>query len=55
MVLSMLRMGFRLDDLRTMPLTTCAHFIDVHNELAGSSMEPGPREATQADIQSMLA
>ena len=56
MLLSLLKLGFSTADLQELPLTMCLEFIGVHNELMGaSSEEDGVREATQADIQRMLA
>lgn len=55
MVLSLLKLGFTTRDLREMPLTTCMHFVEAHNELMGEPTSSGPRKATKADIQRMLA
>lgn len=55
MLLSLLKLGFSTADLRALPLTMCLEFIGAHNEMAGAPEEGGTREATQADIQRMLA
>lgn len=55
MALSLMKLGFTTRDLREMPLTTCMHFVEAHNEMMGQDSQSGPRDATQADIQRMLA
>lgn len=58
MYLSLMRLGFSSDDVRAMPLTIAGSFISASNELMGASRNDahsGVREATQADIDRMLA
>jgi hypothetical protein len=54
--LSGMRMGFTAQELKAMSYTRLLNFIDSYNELMTPEKEGEPtvREATQADIQSML-
>lgn len=58
MYVSLMKLGFSSEDVRAMPITIAGAFIRANNELMGASAKDAPtgvREATQADIDRMLA
>lgn len=57
MCLSLMKLGFSVTDIHTLSLTMALNFITEHNEMmtANEQESSGVREATQADIQRMLA